>query len=637
MLGNAGNTADTIAGLLRSAFDKNAPPPPRLQAVPAQTPASDQINSAASAIQAQNPGFVTPQQYLRDRPQSKGQEYARAIGQGVAATLTGGGVEGGFIPTTQRLAIGGASGASSLGAGDIAGAATEKVAPEAAPAARATASVLGGIVPAFIGGGVFGGPPAVDEQIARLTPSMTEDEINAVVNRMKANEAVGFPTTGPETTDTITNNASRLGSLQRSIETKPAGIEHIGRMMAQRPARAQSIMAEILDNIGAPTNDRTALNAQEAAQDVLSTAEHARTSATHPMYQAAEDQPADPRKLAQFLAQSNEQIAADNTGLLTRPVRDMRDRVVRLMVGNDGQVTVPTVGDLSTIKQRFGALAELPLGTVDGLDRRQAGALSHGVNSLAEVLAENPQHAAADANFAQISRDTVDPLFNGPMGTIARPFNNSGEPRLQTQINALFPKQPFENQDISTGEAVGQLGQSGADLTRAYLAQQAGTHITDANQTGPARFAAALGAGPNGNPIRRDTVQGAVSMTTPDSGQHFARALDAFQTSGARYPIGSPTVDKMEEELQTAGEKLGIAELAGSGKRLLMDRARNVFNDLQLQVRQGEIARAITSSPDEWGQFLRRAETARGNEAAMRATRQAALSLLASTSGRTAK
>lgn len=559
-------------------------------------------------------------------PQTPAGRYGATAGDFVGATLAGGG-SGGWRALASRLGVGAASGVASQGAGDLAGdAAAAHSAPETAARnsklARVIASTVAGVVPGFVGGGVLGGPPAIDEQVARLTPEMHEPEIQAIGARMRANQEAGFPTTGPETTDTITGGASKLGGMQREIETKPAGIEHIGRMMAERPERARNIIAQVLDSIG-PQRNPTEIGpaAQTAAQGALDTTRQGINTMARPYYDALSSETIPSEQMKTLAADPSyraalAQIRGDAE--LNGPIANLPD--------NNLAVVNQVVKQLDT---RATAARQTVMNP--GGDNFLSG-LRTGARSNAATLASqnSPNWTIARAIESVGRRTRLDPMEAGPVGKIAGTAPDAPE----TMTGALYPPTPFGGQAAVTADAVRQLGPSGADLTRAHIERQANHQLRDLangpNTYAPAKLAAALG----GNPERKATLLAGVDAASPSASGKLASALTAFETSGARYPVGSPTVDKLEESMQEAGEHMGVAAIANSSKRMLMDRTLNVFNDLQLEVSQKRIAQAITADPHRWMEILRQAETARGNAAMTRASRQAALSFIAANSGK---
>lgn len=616
VLARAADATDPIANLMRVALGGKQEGP--VQPSSPSMPGASISGTATGAFPSAPAVLATP-------PKGKAEQYARAMAEFVGASAAGGGGEGGLVPTLARTGIGAVSGAGSVGGGDIAGAVAKGIAPQYESQARGAGNLLGGTIPALALGAISPGAPSVQSQFSeRLPEDMSNDQIAQIIQKLKNGENIGFPVTLPEATDTVTGGASKLTGLQQDIEGRPAGIDKIGPMMAQRPAKGRAVLAQVLDQLGPEKPPaEVSLGAQGAAEGMLKGAERARTAATGPMYQAADAQPVDLNAVSGLLSDIDAKIASDKSGLLAGQLKGLRSSIAAT-----GQT--PTIGDLSPVAEHYSEEASIPLGQAGGLSSRQSGILGNYAGKLADILNANEDHAGANATYANISANTVDPLYAGPIGKIAKPYSEGDQPSLGAQANALYPQQPYPGQPQITGETVPMLGQSGADLTRAYLGQQGaeqmGSLASGENQFGPGRFATAVA----GNPLQKETLMAGVNSASPAAGSQLASALDAFGTSRARLGVGSNTVNKLDTALEVAGERAGIAGAAGAAKNRVFQNLLNVFNDLGMKINQSRLADAIMTNSEGAGDLLRSSLAAKGNTSLTRGLQQAATAFIGS-------
>jgi len=551
-------------------------------------------------------------------PQTPIGRYADAGIQTATGALTGG-VEGGIVPTLQRIGVGAASGLASQGASDIAGGVAQRagLSPDDTDAVRNVAGLVGGAGSGAVLGPLSPHSTPTSRLIGRRIPENTP--VPRIVQGLRENRDIGFPTTLAEQTDYATNGVSQLGGLQGAVERRPAGVEHIRPMMAERPQRARAVMAQVLNDLGPerPPTD-VSLGAQDAAQGVIRQAEQARTAASGPLYRADENRPVPPQRLAQII-QDMDQTIANGAPSVTAPLRALRN-----------ELTTPgplTAGRLAGIVGQAEENTQLPPGSVGATGRRQTGVIAPYLQQITELTTPpGSLRAAADDIHRNFSETVNDRLTGGQVGRIARPLSAEGQPALNSQTGALYPQRPPPGLADETRQTVGMLGQSGNDLTRAYLGQQSAQGLRDLRE-GPNTFGAStLAANLAGNPEQRANLMAGVGAASPQAAARLAQGLEAFQASGKRPHMGSTTQSNLSNDLEIAGERAGTAAAGHGGLRLQLDRFLNLFREVGIDMSQHRVARAIMADPEQAGRILDRALAAKGDTLASRAANQAALS-----------
>lgn len=160
--------------------------------------------------------------------------------------------------------------------------------------------------------------------------------------------------------------------------------------------------------------EQAGLNAQEAATKAVNNAKAARSAAVRPDYEAAGNLPADVR--LQFANAISE--AMTSPGATPQAVEAMQKALQSLKSAPSTQAAMEHALDYDTlISTLSGQFKGTPLSPADPKSAGQIKALAAQLNGI--LKGASPQLAAAEAKFAQISQDIVNPLKQGPVGQVA--------------------------------------------------------------------------------------------------------------------------------------------------------------------------------------------------------------------------
>ncbi len=343
----------------------------------------------------------------------------------------------------------------------------------------------------------------------------------------------------------------RAGGVQRlmqAVSTTPRGGARMANQTAGRYGRVRATTLGVADQIAPePVSPAvTGVAAQTAATDALTNLQNARTAETRPLYDRARFQYPDPEQVAQVQTDLRARGDEDQTGLVGPQLNAVARQID------------PTwnIDNLSRFTKYQRDRADIPLGQTDALPRELSGAVGGAAGRLADILRQNPDQAAADARFAQISRDVVDPAMNGPLGDISR----TADP--QAQGRALYPTAPSEGQPADTVSALqrlaGQNRTSGPALTRSRLVdalnEQGQLLQTGENPMAGARTVTHLAA----NPEQAATFHAGVQEVAPNAAPVVRDLFDVLRATGSRLNQGSTTAANLQGlgNLDTAGPVL---------------------------------------------------------------------------------
>jgi len=519
-------------------------------------------------------------------------KYAQSIGEQAPAALTGRG--------WTRLADPVLSGLGSQAFGD---AATASGHPEWEGLGRMAGGFGGSwasnLVPngrelAMLGRSLEGIDPAQQQAIQQL---------------MQDAHGRGIQLTLAEAADQVTGGQS-AGRLQRFVESTPEGANRFGPVMAQRPAQVTGAVNQTLDDVfpPAPPPGLVAQRGQQAAEGTLATARQRVNESARPLYDQLPGQQVDPGYQA-FLENDPSYIAARDA------IRN--DPVYAARYGNipDGDMEFQNV-----VVQRMRTDAEnaMPTEMREG-DRFRAGLIGESAdNARAIGDVTSPEYTLARQTVETGHRAFVDPLVAGPLGRMA---GDKVNPQLGQQTAALFPADPFPGADAETVQALQLMAlrdpNIGADLTRAHLGQTFASASQDLqpglNAWGGAKWRAQIA----GNPLQRQTLEGALAET---GGEDINSLLEVLAATGKRQHPGSMTAFNVADQeamrgtnalsgmlsrpnpWQWLGEKVEGANASRNATALSdallssPDEAINVMNRAQGVAHDNPLLRAVLAS-----------------------------------------
>jgi len=390
----------------------------------------------------------------------------------------------------------------------------------------------------------------------------------------------------------------------RQVSRTEQGARAMGRSNAQRPGQIRSTTEAVADQIAPPIQDpaRVGTRAQAAADDALLNLERQRTAQTRPLYEAANPEPVPTEALLRILEDARTRAGADQTGLV-------RDPLLQAIQGVD---PAWDTGNLSRYSRALRDQAEIPFGQPGALNRELAGAQTSLADQMLGLLrGEGDRPTAlgeADARYAQISRDVVDPAAAGPLGAI-RSNNVARNSDPLRQADALYPASPPEGQPNVTASALQMLDQQspgvGADLTRLALlnALDQGARRTQGgeNLMGGANAANNL----TRNRTQGDTFRAGVQQVAPHAADTVDTLIQALQATGTRRNEGSPTATDARglAEMGAADPPLQAA-ISGARPWAIPQRFTNWLSDIYTGANADAIMRVLESDPATFEQLM---------------------------------
>ena len=350
-----------------------------------------------------------------------------------------------------------------------------------------------------------------------------------------------------------------LQGRMRQLSRTSRGARAIGRVTAERPAQVRATTTGVADQIAPVAQDPAILGvrAKDAATGAIRRAEADRTAAVDPLYRRADLQYPDPIGIMDIADALRARARQDRTGLIAPGAVEMADAIMGPQAPTPAGATAAAGGGAATpapapapyptlnvenaarLRRYYRDTSEIPLGEPGALNRETAGVIGGASQRLQEVLLQNPDYAAAENLYAQISRDTVDPMMAGPVGQMTR----TDAPGAASPM--LYPSAPREAQPARTVHSLQALeGQDpgvGAQLTRSHLISALDAGMTR-NRGGVSPTAGANVANRvAGNPEQQATFQAGVDTVAPQASQNVATLIEALRATGTRLGEGSPT------------------------------------------------------------------------------------------------
>jgi hypothetical protein len=527
--GFGGDTADMLAKGSQVASDYIADklgidPGPR--AGPPIASTSDQIQKGVEKVTGDFP-----------KPQTVPGKFTEAIMSNIPAAAMGG------------------EGAIARAANVIVPAATSEAAGEASAGTKFEPLMrfLGGLFGNTATGVAASRAGAPERMIRHAVDGVTPGEFDDAAALAARAQRVGVPLSGPEAIQGATDNATRLGDIQRIVENSRGGGSTTARFYSERPGQVADATGRTLDTIApaSPQPSTIGPQAAEAATGAIDEVRHNINAATRPAYQAAENHvlaPADfdpiardPAFQASLQRLRNDEVLGptyahqpDNSVAVVDAVtKDMRDRGVAL-----GNAANP------------------------GFSSQTAGLYTQG-SAEARDIARDPARGGVqaydDALTAQeqARRQNLEPLEQGPLGRVAAAADTKGA------ANAVLPPKPLAGGEHELVDAVQRIEQqapgTGAALVRQRLADQFDTDssrlVGGENQYGGARFAKSIAGTPQAE-TNLHAVNDALRVGPFQPGgpppSELQDLVDVLRATGTRRPQGSATTfnSQMNHELQ---------------------------------------------------------------------------------------
>lgn len=540
---------------------------------------------------------------LRDVVAKTGQEsgftdnakYAPTDLQGRAITFGGNVLGGGGVTPVGlengvlRAIASGAGRAALPAAGAFAG---SEIAHAVAPDSQ-TAQLIGSLAGGIGGGGLHAAVIPTSADTARtILGQITPDQAAKAKALMSSGRV-----TAPEAVAYLTGNTAGP-KIQRTLEGTQGGANVLGPYMAERTPQNAGDVSNVMDMISPDMGLRdprtTGTNVVQAAQDAVGSAKQSRTAASSPFYQAAEKDRL-PTQTALDTATALGQ-AAVKAGTQTDIGKALMGLYQKVTPNGRLETRVPVLDNI--YKETRDAMA-LPS---DNTNAQLASVVSQVNNQnkvLGNALMQNPNIAQGRQMYQYMSRNTVDPVMNSPVGGLADIGDLaklSPEAAYKGVSDQLVPPQPTGLMDpANTAYTAAQLKAQAPNALPDFARQHIQAAWDNANkyirgetpQFSGARFAQAIA----GNDQQAANLDALVRASAGDAAADGLKtALDTMKAQSTRLGEGSPTA----LNIQTMKD-------LGSGGISTVAKPKAALNDFIAQLRlaknSGELAKAITS-PD---------------------------------------
>lgn len=439
--------------------------------------------------------------------------------------------------------------------------------------------VLGGLFGNTATGIVQAQRGAPERMVREATNGMTPAEFDAAAALQARGAATGVPLSGPEAVQATTNNATRLGDVQRVVENSAGGGSQMARFYAQRPGQVDAATGRTLDTIALASAQPSTLGPQaaEAAANELDRVRRDINTATRPAYQAAENH---------VLAPADFDPIARDPAFQASLRRLREDEVLAPLYGHQPDNSVAVV-DAVTKDMRDRGVA-LSNAANPGFSSQTAGRYTQG-SAEARDIARDPARGGVqaydDALVAQeqARRQNLNPLEQGPLGAVATAADT------RAAANAVLPPKPLTGGANELVDAItrieGQAPGVGAALVRQRLADQYDTSasrlVGGENQYGGARFAKDIAGTPQAE-TNLHAVVGALP-TGAVAQPSMQDLVDVLRATGARKPQGSATAFNQQLNKELSLPPVGaevVAALKSGGLTIptgVRDRAKRAW------------------------------------------------------------
>jgi hypothetical protein len=356
------------------------------------------------------------------KPKDTLEKYLSSIVEGVGGGLTGGPAGG-----LRSAAIGGVSGLGAETGAQVSG-------DEDAFLPRLLGGLAGGGLGALFSGRL-GPSPRVQELARESLDGITPKQINEARSFMQAAELDGVRLDAAQALEGVGASPAGLRVLRDTLANVKEGDQTLKLLRGQPAAiqeRGATWLATNPGNIYSP--EQAANNLSEAATGVIAAAKHARTEAVRPHFAAAG--PLGRTFRTEFLNDLADTL--QTPGLTDHSVSAIKSAMQRVR-------KLPATGTAADMADDYNEIIRGLRGPYKGnpqtpLDSRSRGQIGPLAAKLTERLREaSPEIKTGMALHAQISRDVVDPLKQGPIGGLATKAGYRGDVQASVaKMNALF-------------------------------------------------------------------------------------------------------------------------------------------------------------------------------------------------------
>ncbi|MGB3045007.1 MAG: hypothetical protein WBB98_17680 [Xanthobacteraceae bacterium] len=431
-----------------------------------------------------------------------------------------------------------------------------------------------------VGAGIAAARASAPERMVReAVNGVTPAEFDAAVSLHRRAADIGVPISGPEAVQAATNNATRLGDVQRVVEGSAGGGAPMARFYSERPGQVDAMTGRALDTIAPPSAAPSTLGPQaaEAATNELDRVRQGINTATRPAYQAAE---------TRVLAPADFDPIARDPAFQASLRRLRNDEVLGPVYANQPSNSIAVI-DAVTKDMRDRGVA-LGNAAHPGFSSQTAGLYGSGAaeaRDIARTPARGGVQAYDDALVAQeqARRQNLEPLEQGPLGAVASATTT------RAASNAVLPQKPLTGGENELVDAIMRLETQApglpASLVRQNLADRYDTNVSrlvgGENQYGGARFVKDIAGTPQAE-TNLHAVVGALP-TGAVAQPSMQDLVDVLRATGTRKPQGSATEfnRQLNSELAQPPISAEIAAAVKSGGLTIptgvRDRARRAW------------------------------------------------------------
>lgn len=461
--------------------------------------------------------ILAPLQGLLHTPETRAGKYAQSVGEFVPAAVAG---PGGIFGNLIRFGL--IPGLTS----EAAGQATEGTAFET------PARVAGGLIGA-LGGAALGRPSTAQGIMGEALGGTEAASIRQAETLMREARQRGITLTWPEAIQQVTNSGTKLGDVQRVVESSQAGGAVMRPALAQRAGQVEQAVGNAADQIAAPGMNPFQIGPRtgRAAESVVNEARDIINGVTDPLYRMASRTPVPAGDMARMRAlpgwdEASSAVMGDPQ--LARYVRGLPEN---------------SVGFLNEVKKNLETAADNATAPLTGRRNMQRAA---GYGSDAAAVREtaanlSPWYRGALTQQQDLRTRYLDPLVQGPVGRVAR----SDIPTEQA-VDALLPRAPLAGSQGQTGATFRALAAREPEATANVVRQRfentfnsAGRDLVGGpNEWSGARFRAGLFGDRQARSNFMEALEGA---SGPAAAREVGGLMEILQATGRRQPPGSMT------------------------------------------------------------------------------------------------
>jgi len=364
---------------------------------------------------------------------------------------------------------------------------------------------------------------------------------------------------------------SGIQQLASNTLASRAGNQPMNEFLAQRPQQVTSaVQNRLINQIGTSgTPDANMRVAREAATDVISAAEKARTAAVRPSYEAARQDTIAPADLAQIVQTVQQRM--NEAGSV--PSRAALQDIITNLTGAPKNAAA-----LDDVYKYLREAGDAGINATSA-ERAAKGMYGPAAGELDTLLrAQSPNIAKGRDTYAQISRDVIDPLTSGPVGRVAG--RQGVDPSLP---ESLSPLSSISNQQIARPESIKELytqlnkqdPKAFQGMARTYLENAFDTASKRVqggeNRMAGANFANAVFGTPQQEANLIEIVKGVAEAQGKSPAQVSKGVQNLFEVlrlTGKVPGIGSQTAPRLSGDAMAGNSVLGNVLEIPSGRPL---------------------------------------------------------------------